>query len=201
MDLQTAADGGLAVLDAIRGPSGSASRTTPGVSLSMPDNNGTATAFAVANVLSKSIRVDEIVAALAHYRAASPSRCTVMLVDDDAVALNLMRVAVEALDIRTVCLQDGRQALREIDQYSPDAIVLDLVMPDFDGMEFLDVLHWLPGWRDTPVFIWTAVDRAAADYTKLACSSQLIASKGGGAWQPVLASLNARYPGTLAPLN
>ena len=199
MDLQTAADGGLAVLDAIRGPSSSASRTTPVVSMSMLDNSGTATTFAVANVLRKPIRVDEIVAALARYRAASHRRCTVMVVDDDAVALNLMRVAVEALDIRTVCLQDGRQALREIDQHSPDAIILDLVMPDFDGFEFLDALQRLPGRRDTPVFIWTAMDLAADDYTKLACSSQLIASKGGGAWQPVLASLNARYPGISVP--
>ena len=196
LNLQTPADGGLAVLAAIRGPNGSASRMTPVVSMSMPDPSGAATAFAVANVLSKPIRVDEILSALVRYRAASPSRCTVMVVDDDAVALKLMRVAIEALDIRTVCLQDGRQALRDIGQHRPDAIILDLVMPDFNGFEFLDALQRLPGWRDTPVFIWTAMDLTADDYTKLARSSQLIASKGGGAWQPVLASLNARYPGT-----
>jgi signal transduction histidine kinase/DNA-binding response OmpR family regulator len=195
LDLRMPAGGGLAVLASIRGQDGSASRLTPVVSMSMPDHQGAATTFAVANVLSKPICVDEIVAALTRYRAASPGRCTVMVVDDDAAALGLMREAIEALDIQALCLQDGQQALRDMDRHKPNAIILDLMMPDFNGFEFIDALQRLPGWWDTPVFIWTAMNLAADDYVRLWRSTQLIASKGGGAWQPVLASLNARYAG------
>ena len=117
-----------------------------------------------------------------------------MVVDVDAAALDRMRAAVEALGIRPVCLPNGRQALREIDQHNPDAIILGLVMPDLGGFEFLDALQRLPDWRNTPVFLWTDMDLTGADYAKLLHSSQRIASKGGGAWQPVLAALNARFP-------
>ena len=194
LDLQMPVEGGLAVLASIRGQDGSASRMTPVVSISMPNDAGAATTFAVADVLGKPVRADEIAAAMARYRTAASGRCTVMVVDDDAVALDLMRVALDELDIRAVCLLDGRQALRDIDQHRPDAIILDLLLPGFDGFQFLDALQRLPDWRNTPVFIWAAMALTGDDYTMLAHSAQLIASKGGGALQPVLESLSAWRP-------
>ena len=89
---------------------------------------------------------------------------------------------------------DGRDALRDIEQHRPDAIILDLMMPGFDGFAVLDALGRMPAWRDTPVFIWTSMLLAEHEYASLAASARAILSKGGGSLQPMLTSLRRWRP-------
>ena len=51
---------------------------------------------------------------------------------------------------------DGVAALRALDHFSPDVVLLDLAMPGMDGFEFLRALRGLPKWTDLPVVVFTA---------------------------------------------
>jgi CheY-like chemotaxis protein/nitrogen-specific signal transduction histidine kinase len=179
--------GGLAVLGSIR--SQPSVGTAPVVGISMPTTSGASASFAVADVLGKPMRVDEIVAAVSRFRATSSQRSTVMVIDDDPVALELMRETLQGIGIEAVCVQDGHEALRQIEHQAPDAIILDLMMPGIDGFEVLAALQLLPARRHTPVFIWTSMHLTAAQYRRLSQSAETIALKGGGALQPVLDAL------------
>jgi CheY-like chemotaxis protein len=126
------------------------------------------------------------------------------VIDDDPLALELMRTALGGLGVTAVCLLDGRQALREIDIHRPRALILDLMMPEFDGFAVLDALQDLPAWRETPVFIWTSMLLTDAEYDSLSRSAQAILSKGGGdlgrmlerlrLWRPARQALGALGP-------
>ena len=183
---------GLGVLRRVRADG--MNRESPVVGLSMRAQAGTAATFAITDVLCKPIRTAEIVAAMARFRLPATSPTNVMVVDDDPLALDLMRATLKAIGIDAVCLLDGREALRELDRHRPDAIILDLVMPEFDGFAVLDALQRLPQWRNTPLFIWTSMVLTEADYLMLGHSARAILSKRGGSLEATLDALRSWRP-------
>jgi PAS domain S-box-containing protein len=187
LDMSLPNQRGLQLLDDIR--SRGASHSAPVVSLTMPADLTNSAAFAIANVLSKPIRSDEVLLAMARFRLPSERRAKVMVIDDEQVSLDLMRATLKSIGIDAVCFQDGHIAIQEIDKHRPDAIVLDLMMPAFDGFQVLDALQRLPAWRDLPVFIWTSMLLTDEEYATLARSARAILIKGGGAMEAVLASV------------
>src|SRR2546430_14105554 len=62
---------------------------------------------------------------------------------------------------------NGRFALEHLAESSPDVIVLDLVMPEMDGFEFLVEMRQRPDWRDIPVLVLTAKDLSVEDQKRL----------------------------------
>jgi PAS domain S-box-containing protein len=187
---------GLGLLANIR--SSGASHATPVVGVTMPTEPGTSAGFAIANVLSKPIRSNEIVSALAPFKLVGEVRANVMVIDDEQASLDLMRATLKSIGIDTACFLDGRVALQEIDQHRPDAIVLDLMMPGFDGFQVLDALQRLPRWREVPVFIWTSMLLTDDEYATLARSARGILIKGGGAMEAMLESVG-RWRQPLVP--
>ncbi len=196
LDLSLPNQRGLDLLADIR--SHGASHATPVVGVSMPADENSAS-FAIANVLCKPIRSDEILLAMSPFKLKASGRANVLVIDDDPTALDLMRATLKSIGIEAVCVQDGRDALRDIEQLRPDAIILDLMMPGFDGFQVLDALRRLPAWRDVPVFIWTSLLLTDEEYALLARSAQAILMKGGGALEDVLERVRASaLPVTLA---
>ena len=190
---------GLGVLQKIR--DAGLSRESPVVGITMRATPGTAATFVIADVLCKPIRTDEIVAAMARFRRPETSPTNVMVIDDDPLALDLMRATLKAIGIDAVCLLDGRDALRELDRHRPDAIILDLVMPEFDGFAVLDALQQMPAWRDTPVFVWTGMSLTEAEYSSLARSACAVLSKQGGSLDATLDILRRwRPPAEVPPI-
>jgi CheY-like chemotaxis protein len=109
-----------------------------------------------------------------------------------------MRAALADIGVEAVCVEDGRKALGEIDQHQPQAIILDLMMPGFDGFAVLDALHRLPKWCDIPVFIWTSMILTDEEYASLAGSARTVVSKGGGDLMAMLERLKRWKPGVRA---
>ena len=177
---------GLDLLASIR--SHGASQATPVVGVTGPAEERSAT-FAIANRLCKPIRSDEILLAMAPFRLAQPGRASVLVIDDDPNALDLMRTTLNSIGIDAVCVQDGRTALRNIDQLRPDAIILDLMMPEFDGFQVLDALQRLPAWRQVPVYIWTSLLLTDEEYALLARSARATLAQDGGAMEDLLEGL------------
>jgi two-component system, OmpR family, KDP operon response regulator KdpE len=77
----------------------------------------------------------------------------ILIIDDDRDLLNVCRVGLTALGHRVRTAEDGNDGLAEAAVWSPDAIVLDLGLPDLDGM---DVCRRVRGWSDVPVLVLSA---------------------------------------------
>src|SRR4051812_18093434 len=88
---------------------------------------------------------------------------TVMVVDDMDVMRDVLARLLKREGYHTVCAGSGNEALDVLahsddpGQEPPDLILLDVRMPDIDGLDLLEHLHRDPRWRDTPVIMLTAV--------------------------------------------
>ena len=58
-------------------------------------------------------------------------------------------------------------ALDRLAEEIPDIILLDLMMPEMDGFQFITALQERPAWRSIPVIVITALDLTAADRARL----------------------------------
>jgi DNA-binding response OmpR family regulator len=78
---------------------------------------------------------------------------TILVVDDKASVRNLVREVLESDGFRVVLAVDGRQALFAARQEKPDLILLDIMMPEVDGYEFIRQYR---KERETPIILLTA---------------------------------------------
>lgn len=85
-----------------------------------------------------------------------------LLIDDDPEIRHLARVALEEIGGHEVeCAATGAEGLERASESAPDAVLLDVMLPDADGVELLERLRRLKGMGDVPVAFLTA--RSGAD--------------------------------------
>lgn len=77
----------------------------------------------------------------------------VLCVDDDPTIVRLLSHQMERRGFRTVAATDGREALRQARELSPDAITLDIMMPGMDGFAVLRKLKTDEATREIPVIL------------------------------------------------
>jgi signal transduction histidine kinase/DNA-binding response OmpR family regulator len=90
-----------------------------------------------------------------------------LMVDDDDLGRRQMRAALEQQGWTVIEASDGHDALTRLSEARPDAIILDLMMPQMDGFEFLEEMRRKAEWRDIPVVVVTAKDLTDTDRIRL----------------------------------
>ncbi|MEU4235582.1 response regulator [Nonomuraea sp. NPDC026600] len=95
----------------------------------------------------------------------------VLVVDDEPQILRALRINLVARSYEVAVAPDGTAALRQAADWHPDLIILDLGLPDLDGV---DVIHGLRGWTSVPIIVLSgragspdkvdALDAGADDY-------------------------------------
>jgi two-component system KDP operon response regulator KdpE len=83
----------------------------------------------------------------------------VLLVDDDRPTLKALRLGLRAYDFEVVTASDAGSALDRAAHRPPEAVLLDLGLPDLDGV---DVLRTLRSWSSVPVVVISARPGVAA---------------------------------------
>ena len=81
----------------------------------------------------------------------------ILVVDDEASARNALTRLLRHEGYDVVGAGNGREALDFLGTGSADLILLDLMMPEIDGLELLEILHEHPQWRALPVVVLTAM--------------------------------------------
>ena len=110
-------------------------------------------------------------------------RGKVLIIEDDRAICNFMRRVLEANGYESLVVSTGREAISLLASHCPDVVILDLGLPDMDGME---VLKDLRRWSLMPVVVVSArtderekvcaLDAGADDYiTKPFGTSELLA--------------------------
>ena len=94
-----------------------------------------------------------------------------LIIDDEVQIRRLLRVALEAENYQVREAENGQQGLIEIANHKPAVVLLDLGLPDLEGLE---VLKRLREWSEAPVIVLTvrddvqekvaALDTGADDY-------------------------------------
>ena len=113
----------------------------------------------------------------------------ILVVDDDAMTRTLMR---EQLELSTLTVQEaesGIEALARVEHSIPSVIILDLLMPEMNGFEFLHNLQQRPEYKDIPVIVMTAKDLSPAERGNLTSNVQKVFCKGVCDRQTLLADV------------
>ena len=84
---------------------------------------------------------------------------SILLVEDDAFTVALLRFVLERQGLQVHTVADGPAALACMEQGPvPDAVLLDLLLPQLGGLAVLERLRQHPGWAHTPVVVLSALD-------------------------------------------
>jgi len=87
------------------------------------------------------------------------TKSTIMVVDDNPDLVTLIRAFLEQKEFYVLCAYDGPQALAGIEKQKPDLILLDIMMPEMDGLEVLRRLKAAPETSSIPVILLSALNQ------------------------------------------
>jgi DNA-binding response OmpR family regulator len=96
---------------------------------------------------------------------------TILFVEDDAVVLTTYRNLLQREGFRIETAQDGLEALKALSQATPDLVVLDLMLPKFDGADVLKFIRADPRLKIVPIIIFS--NAQIADFAEDAITRQL----------------------------
>ena len=114
----------------------------------------------------------EIGLALAGRRGA-----TILVAEDDADLRGVLTAALTKSGHRVVAVRDGAEALAAVERDRIDVLVLDLVMPNIDGLEVLARLKELRNGESIPVIVVTGTDRSSTELQALRLGANVYLSK------------------------
>lgn len=84
---------------------------------------------------------------------------TVLVVDDTAVSRVLGADILTTSEMKVLEADSGEQALLQAGEHAIDAFLLDIRLPDMNGIELCRALRAMPRYRDTPIIFVTAMDQ------------------------------------------
>ena len=151
----------------------------PVVMISIEDDRALRCALGAVDYLLKPIDSERLLAILQPYQT-EPSATSVLVVEDnpgnrDMICRQLIKAGWDVLEA-----QNGLQALAILQTQQPGVILLDLMMPEMDGFEFIRQLRQHSQWQSLPIIVLTAKDLTAAERQWLGGQTQRIYHKGTG---------------------
>jgi DNA-binding response OmpR family regulator len=80
----------------------------------------------------------------------------VLIIDDSDIIRHALKIFFEDYDFKVLASLDGLDGVKKAAEHKPSLIILDLIMPNFDGVKVLQVLKVLDNLKDIPVLVITA---------------------------------------------
>ena len=77
----------------------------------------------------------------------------ILVVEDDSPVRNLITTTLKTNDYRYLSAQNGKTAILEASSHNPDIVLLDLGLPDMDGVE---VIQNIRSWSNLPIIVISA---------------------------------------------
>lgn len=154
----------------------------PVIVMSMIDDRNQGFTLGAADYLTKPVDQKRLARLLERYRAESVtmnalSGC-VLVAEDDMTTREMFRRMLEKEGWEVATAENGKIALERVAIHQPDLILLDLMMPEMDGFQFLTELRQHPQWRSLPIVVITAMDLTPTDRLRLNGSVEQVLQKG-----------------------
>ncbi len=178
---------GWAVLAALKADPDTAD--IPVVMLTMVDDRSKGFRLGASDYLMKPVDPDRLTTIL-HRNHADPAARRVLVVDDDDDLRRRLRGLLEKDGWTVDEAADGRDALDRL-AGRPTLVLLDLLMPEMDGFEFLARLREREEYRSVPVVVLTAKELTADDHSRLRGLIEAVVQKGSIGWEEFLAEVGA----------
>jgi len=155
----------------------------PVIVMSIIDDKNRGFRLGATDYLTKPIDYKRLARLLEQYRPSSTENASgaigqVLIAEDDGATREMFRRMLEKEGWSVIQAENGRQALEQITVQPPNLILLDLMMPEMDGFQFIAALRQHPEWRSLPIIVVTAMDLTAGDRLRLNGYVEQILQKG-----------------------
>jgi CheY-like chemotaxis protein len=134
--------------------------------MTIVDDKNMGFALGAAEYLTKPINWDRLTAVIDKFRI-QPLNGSVLIVEDEPTMRDLLQRKLREQDCTVQLAENGRVALQRVSDHVPALILLDLMMPEMDGFEFMAELRKRPDCKQVPVIVITAKDLTEVDRRRL----------------------------------
>jgi CheY-like chemotaxis protein len=153
-------------------------RAIPVIMCSILEKNKKGFSLGAADYLVKPVLEEDLLNALNRLNSANDIR-NVLVIDDNPSDLNLIeRILKTNGRYQPVTAKGGKAGWEKIQEQKPDAVILDLFMPDLDGFSILGKLRSTPEMSLIPVIVVSGADLTAEQHSQLAEFGQELLQKG-----------------------
>lgn len=163
MDIVLPDANGLELLQRIREIKNA--KSTPVIICSVEAEQQKAFLMGAVEYFVKPINYKYLIEVLTNYRLRKDSN--VLLVDDDIPSLNLLKEAVERSGLRTMAFSNSSQVLESIQNSQLDLAIIDLDMPEIDGIELIERIKSLEQFKNLPIIIYTGKENFEDDIKRI----------------------------------
>ena len=160
----------------------------PVIMVSVVENQALGYALGAHHFMSKPIDRDQLAEVLSRFKDRGPIE-HILVVEDDHTNREMLRRMLAKEGWSVVEAANGRIALERVTETIPDLILLDLMMPEMDGFEFVSELRRHPEWHTIPIVVLTAKDINQEDRDRLAGCVQKVLQKGAADKETLLTEL------------
>jgi CheY-like chemotaxis protein len=148
----------------------------PVIMATLLDDKELGYALGAQEYLTKPVERDRLVRIVRRHLAAKGGG--VLVVEDDAGTREMLQRTLEKEAFAVRLAENGRVALDHVAKEIPGLVLLDLMMPEMDGFEFLRVLRGNPAWREIPVIVLTAKELTEEERSALRGEVAKVLQKG-----------------------
>jgi signal transduction histidine kinase/DNA-binding response OmpR family regulator len=154
----------------------------PVIMLTIVDDRNLGFSLGASEFMTKPIDRNKLIGLLRKF-APSGEGTVVLIVDDDPDVRGVVKSAIEGAGLKTAEVNNGRTALDWLKQHPmPALVLLDLMMPEVDGFEFLERIRGDEQLANLPVVVLTAKELTDSERNFLAERTILVLSKNA---QPI----------------
>lgn len=102
----------------------------------------------------------------------------ILVAEDDRLLANAYKVKLTREGYDVLIVNDGDELIANIEKYSPDLIVLDLIMPKTDGFSILEYLKKSERWKNVPILVSSNLSQTedVVRVTKLGADDYIVKS-------------------------
>jgi GAF domain-containing protein/CheY-like chemotaxis protein len=168
-----------------------ATAAIPVLLLTILDDKNLGYTLGAADYLTKPIDRERLSAILARYKTMEDAHHA-LIVEDDAATREMLARFLEKEHWQVATAENGRVALERLTEKIPHLILLDLMMPEMNGFEFVAELHQHPEWSRVPVIVVTAKDLTPDERLQLNGYVETVLQKDSYTREELLAHVRER---------
>ena len=170
----------------------------PVVMVTITDDKNLGFSLGAVEYLRKPVRQEQLRSVIAiHARGKPPG--TVLVVEDDADTREVVRRTLAKENWRVVEAENGKVGLAKLEETIPEVILLDLMMPEMDGFEFVSEVQRNQQWKDIPIIVVTAKTLSKDELARLQNRVEGVLHKGGRSIDALLAEVSNKVQQYVVP--
>jgi CheY-like chemotaxis protein len=168
-------------------------RDVPVIMVTVLNERGMAIPLGADDFMTKPIDRQRLTAILREHCAGQSSSSSVLVVEDDLPTSEALCRSLASMGYMAHVAVNGRSGLEWLANHPiPSLILLDLMMPEMDGFEFLRELRQRPAFTDVPVIVVTAKELTAEDVRILSGQTERIIAKDQAYLTELAAAIRGR---------